>query len=583
MNVNYGLLGALILSVGFGEAASKCKAVPGSSAWPSTDKWRKLNETVEGRLFRPTPPAAVCHSERPEFNEEACAAVTKAWEGHDFHTYDPVSTLWNNWNNDTCLPDPKFPCSGDGYPALVVNATTAEHVKAAVDFARKHNIRLVVKNTGHDFAGRSVAPNALSIWTHHMTSRSFDDKEFKPRGCKKSIKGATITIGPGNQLFPLYEYTNQFNHTLVAGNGKTVGAGGYYTGGGHSVLSGKYGLGVDQILEMELVTPKGKIIKLNECQNEDLFFALRGAGGSTYGVVTSFTMKVYPTPKMATLLFRLFTAPNTTAAADTGALVYSKLGELVNDGFNGYAFSFSQGFDPLDFNSGLHGGAFGILVDVGSEDTGRLVEAFAPIAAEAKKRWGCDNVVLKADEIVYPTMLDFISVWHDTSTSGKDRYTDASLVSAEGLATKPEKLIEANLRSVSRGVGSTFGALVIGGKGIHEAKPRGGRTAVHPAWRKSVALLYATQDFEPFNEASRLATVDVLQNAIQPLREMPDAGAYVNEAVIYHDDWQHHFWGDLYEELLEIKRKHDPEDVFWCHPCVGSERWEEIDGQLCRI
>ena len=48
--------------------------------------------------------------------------------------FDPVSTLWNNWNNDTCLPDPKLPCSDDGYPSLVVNATTARHVQLAVDF-----------------------------------------------------------------------------------------------------------------------------------------------------------------------------------------------------------------------------------------------------------------------------------------------------------------------------------------------------------------------------------------------------------------------------------------------------------------
>jgi FAD/FMN-containing dehydrogenase len=109
-----------------------------------------------------------------------------------------------------------------------------------------------------------------------MVDRDFDDHSFTPRGCKESIPGATITVGPGNQLFPLYEYTNQFNHTLVAGNGKTVGAGGYYTGGGHSILSGTYGLGVDQILEMEMVNPQGELITLNECQNEDIFFAVRG-------------------------------------------------------------------------------------------------------------------------------------------------------------------------------------------------------------------------------------------------------------------------------------------------------------------
>jgi FAD/FMN-containing dehydrogenase len=583
MQTTLGLVAAVLLGLSSGAAAQDCKAVPGSAQWPTPDQWSKLNETVEGRLFKPTPPGAVCHSDRPEFDEKACEAITKAWETHEFHTLDPVSTLWNQWNNDTCLPDPKLPCSDAGYPALVVNATSAQHVKATIDFARENNIRLVVKNTGHDFAGRSVAPNALSLWTHFLDGRSFTTEAFTPKGCGETIDSATITVGPGNQLYDLYEYTDQHGHTLVAGNGKTVGAGGYYTGGGHSILSGKYGLGVDQVLEMEVVNAAGEIITVNECQNEDLFFALRGAGGSTFGVVTSFTMKVYPTPKMATLQFRLFTAPNTTEAADTGALVYSKLGELVNDGINGYMFSFNEGFDPIEPTSGIHGGAFGILVGVDSEDTGRLEEAFAPIAAEAKRRWGCDKVELKQEQVQYPSMLEFIKVWHDTTTSGKDRYTDAVLVSAEGLAETPELLVEANLRSVSRGTGSTFGALVIGGKGVHEAKPRGGRTAVHPNWRHSVALLYATQDFAPQNQKAKEDVIQLLQHAVQPLREMKYAGNYVNEAIIYHDDWQHLFWGDLYEELVEIKRRVDPNDVFWCGPCVGSEGWEEVDGHLCKV
>lgn len=54
--------------------------------------------------------------------------------------------------------------------------------------------------------------------------------------------------------------------------------------------------------------------------------------------------------------------------------------------------------------------------------------------------------------------------------------------------------------------------------------------------------------------------------------------AYVNEP-----DWQHTFWGDNYERLLEIKKKYDLWDVLWCHPCVGSEGWEVVDNVLCRV
>jgi FAD/FMN-containing dehydrogenase len=65
-----------------------------------------------------------------------------------------VSTIQNNWNNDTCLPYPTDPCSDEGYPIYVVNATNAEDVKRGVDFAREKNVRLIVKGTGHDYLGR---------------------------------------------------------------------------------------------------------------------------------------------------------------------------------------------------------------------------------------------------------------------------------------------------------------------------------------------------------------------------------------------------------------------------------------------
>ena len=55
------------------------------------------------------------------------------------------------------------------------------------------------------------------------------------------------------------------------------------------------------------------------------------------------------------------------------------------------------------------------------------------------------------------------------------------------------------------------------------------------------------------------------------------------QASRYETDWQQTFWGDNYARLLQIKRRVDPEDVFWCTPCVGSERWREVDDLLCRI
>lgn len=131
-----------------------CKATPDSPSWPSPASWAALNDSLSGRLLKPSPPGAVCHPTQPTYNALQCPAVQAGWLTTIFHTNNPVSSIINNWNNDTCLPVPTLPCSGEGYPVYVVNATCKEDVKKGVDFARENDIRLIVKGTGHDYLGR---------------------------------------------------------------------------------------------------------------------------------------------------------------------------------------------------------------------------------------------------------------------------------------------------------------------------------------------------------------------------------------------------------------------------------------------
>lgn len=111
-----------------------CKSIPGDHRWPSQETWAALNETIGGHLLRASPPGAVCHPDQPDFDEQKCKIIQAAWKTHGFHVANPVSTMWNQWNNDTCLPDANYTCSGDGYPVYTIDASTARHVKAGVDF-----------------------------------------------------------------------------------------------------------------------------------------------------------------------------------------------------------------------------------------------------------------------------------------------------------------------------------------------------------------------------------------------------------------------------------------------------------------
>jgi len=183
-------------------------------------------------------------------------------------------TPW--YAGNSCIPttNPSLPCTQGGYPTYVLNATGPRDIQAAVNFARNNNVRLVIKNTGHDFAGKSAGAGALSIWTHYIK-----EIQFVERYNRFSWSGAAIKAGSGVQASELYSATKTYGVTCVGGEGATVGvAGGFILGGGHSPLSSVYGMGADHLLEIEIVTADGELITANTEQNADLFWALSGSG-----------------------------------------------------------------------------------------------------------------------------------------------------------------------------------------------------------------------------------------------------------------------------------------------------------------
>ncbi|KAF4986969.1 hypothetical protein F66182_16787, partial [Fusarium sp. NRRL 66182] len=169
---------------------------------------------------------------------------------------DPTSIMWPLFQGRTCLPTSyniTGTCTLGGYPSYAVNASNVAQIQLAVNFARNLNLRLVVKNTGHDFNGKSSGAGALSIWTHHLKSLS-----YIPEYSDSTYSGPAVKMGAGIQAYEVYEFANAYGISVVGGEGKTVGvAGGYFLGGGHSPLGSVYGLAADQVVAMEVVLPNG--------------------------------------------------------------------------------------------------------------------------------------------------------------------------------------------------------------------------------------------------------------------------------------------------------------------------------------
>ncbi|ODM19407.1 hypothetical protein SI65_04391 [Aspergillus cristatus] len=196
--------------------------------------------------------------------------------------------MWPPYEGRTCLPiaADEILCTLGGYPSYVVNVSTVAQIQLAVNFARENGLRLVVKNTGHDYRGKSVGAGA------------FD--------------GGWVQ---GEELYRKAKEVG-FTPVSVRGEGQTVGvAGVYLLGGGHSLLSSKYRLSIYQVLALQVVLANGTFMTVTEETDPDVFWALRGAGGSTFGIVTSVISAVYPQTGVTVSTSSFSTGPNVTADA----------------------------------------------------------------------------------------------------------------------------------------------------------------------------------------------------------------------------------------------------------------------------
>jgi hypothetical protein len=252
---------------------------PSDPSWPSLAEWKILNQTVSGRLIRVESPLAACAG-NPD--TPACQELLRNLRNPFFIGDQPWATQSTGWV-DAWLSVPS---------AYAVAAKTAADVAAAVNFAREHNLRLVVKGGGHSYLGTSNAPNSLLIWTRAMDDIVLHD-EFVSQGCNMPPQPA-VSIGAGAIWLRVYDAVTTKAGRYVQGGGcTTVGVAGLIQSGGFGSFSKSYGSAAASLLEAEVVTADGKVRVANACTDPNLFWALKGGGGGSFGVVTRLTLKTH--------------------------------------------------------------------------------------------------------------------------------------------------------------------------------------------------------------------------------------------------------------------------------------------------
>ncbi|CRK42318.1 FAD-linked oxidoreductase ZEB1 like protein [Verticillium longisporum] len=537
-----------------------CKCFPGDACWPSTAQWNALNTTVSGRLIATTPLGSPCHD--PTYDAAKCADLQSKWQFSEIHMDSSSSVMAPFFANQSCDPfQPRErPCTLGNYVVYAVDARTPGDIQAAIIFAKKFNIRFVVRNTGHDYNGRSTGAGAISVWVHNMKGAKVVD------WADKNYQGKALTVAAGVQGFEVMEAANAAGLAVVGGECPTVSlAGGYTQGGGHSALSTSFGLSADNVLEWKLVTADAKVVKASRTVNADLYWALSGGGGGNWGVVTSATVKAHPDAVFGGATVAFFAAENDATA-------------------------FYKAIDA--FHEEL-----AAMVDAGTMVVYYFAAAFfqiAPINAYNKT-----EEEVRAILAPFLARLDGLGIKYTSAYSEFAGYRDhynkyfgpLPIGNIQvGIAQYGGRLIPrasiTNITSYTRLIGSTEGAIFIGvGTDVSSFGSKI-QNSVVPAWRKTLvhATITTPWSFQaPW--ADMIANQNLMTNTLIPAIEKltPGGGVYQNEADFRQPRWQQEFFGANYKNLLCIKKERDPKGFFYALNGVGSEAWTVAsNGRMCR-
>lgn len=169
----------------------------------------------------------------------------------------------------------------DRRPALIVRCAETADVTAAIAFARRNQLEISVRGAGHNIAGNAICDGGLMIDFAHM-------KKIQVDAAKRRAY-----VEPGATLADLDEATQAHGLATPVGINSTTGIAGLTLGGGFGWLTRKYGMTIDSLISVDMVTAEGKQMRASESENADLFWALRGGGGN-FGVVTRFEFQLYP-------------------------------------------------------------------------------------------------------------------------------------------------------------------------------------------------------------------------------------------------------------------------------------------------
>jgi FAD/FMN-containing dehydrogenase len=562
----------LLTSAHAAEISHFCE--PSQPCWPSAEEWQLLGKGLVGKLEVPQTPLRFC-----QLNPQSDECLRSLSDLKDPFSISNSSggTQSSGW----------LGAWTSSLSAYSIAAENANDIIMAVQFARAHNIRLVIKSTGHDYLGRSNAPDSLLVWTHKMQKITMVDS-FIPKGCQSNSHPGVpaVTAESGVTWFDAYQEVTVRNARYVQGGGCTsVGvAGGFMQGGGFGSWSKKYGTGAANMLEAEIITAEGKLLVVNDCQHEDLFWALRGGGGGTFGIVTKVVLRTHELPNY-------FGIMNGKIQANSDALFQELLEQFID--FYYTSLNNEHWGEQIKINDDNSVDLMLASQGLSTEEAEKIWKPFREWINERKSSYtmNAEHIEIPGEKMWNAQFIKEIPgaiIIEANPEMAAERFWwafDAGQVATYWYAFQsswvPLNLFEKSrskdlakkLYEASRHwpISLQFNKALAGA--ATDAIERSKETSMNPAVFKAAALLIVSASTHVFPKPSEGEYQRSQVNAaMEIMREIipANSGTYLNEADFFEVNWQRQFWGINYERILEIKNKYDPESMFICHHCVGS-------------
>ncbi len=584
---------------------------PSDAGWPSDGAWKKLSDAVGGNLIKVDFPLSALKTD-PE--GDAAKQLLKNIRNPYFVGDQPGLTETLGWV-DAWATKPSV---------YAVAARNVLDIAAAVNFARENDLRLVVKGGGHSYQGTSNAPDSLLIWTRHMNDIEMHDK-FVAQGCEHTMPPCpAVSVGAGTIGMQAYDAVTTKSGKYVQGGGcTTVCLGGLVQSGGFGSFSKHYGTAAGSLLEAEVVTADGQIRIANACTNPDLFWALKGGGGGSFGVVSKMTLRVHDLPEfVGVAMFTIRAASDDAYRRLIREFVSFYREHLFNDHWGEQAHVNPD--NTLVISMVCHGldteqakKTWQPFLDwvAGSPHDYSLEGRKAIASLPARHFWDVQWWKEHWPELAFPnpngnlliSMLDFglrhvvpepVLEFDNRPGAGANNAWwkgDGGQVawfiwSFESL-WMPASLLESDAQQ--KLADALYAASRHSGFELHFNKGLGGApadaiarakdTATNPAVLTAFALAIAANaqgpaypgmpGHEPSVAEGRKAAERV-DKCVSELRAIvPNPGAYVSESNYFEKGWQQAYWGSNHARLVEIKKKYDPDGLFVVHNGVGSEEW----------